>query len=96
MSLRLSRNITKPPGESVVIRSPRPDANKPYGVFSVTLDRFKELLREDGFGQLFWNDNRGEAFVSIEVRDNHLIAEFLQARVQSVENLPVLLHNSAA
>jgi hypothetical protein len=37
-----------------------------------------ELIQRDGFGGTFWNETGGKAFVSIEVMDEQLVADFIR------------------
>lgn len=84
-------DVFKPSGQEVFIRSPSPDANKIFeGVYSIKLQCFMELIQRDGFGGTFWNETEGKAFVSIEVLDKQLIADFFQACEQAIGGLPVL------
>jgi hypothetical protein len=94
VSLRLSGalgDIIKPSGREVFIRLPAPDANRIFeGVYSIKLECFRELIQRDGFGGTFWNETGGEAFVSIEVMDEQLIADFFQAYEQAIGDLSML------
>lgn len=82
VSLRLSEalgDIIKPSGREVFIYSPAPDANRIFeGVYSINLECFMELIQRDGFGGTFWNETGGKAFVSIEVMDEQLVADFIR------------------
>jgi hypothetical protein len=85
------RDIIKPSGREVFIRSPALDTNRIFeGVYSIKLECFRELIQRDGFGGTFWNETGGEAFVSIEVMDKKLIADFFQAYEQAIGDLPML------
>ena len=84
-------DIIKPSGREVFIRSPAPDANRIFeGVYSIKLECFMELIQRDGFGGTFWNKTGGKAFVSIEVMDEQLIADFFQVCEQAISDLPIL------
>jgi hypothetical protein len=72
-------DIIKPSGQEVFLSSPAPDANKIFeGVYSIKLRCFIKLIQRDGFGGIFWNETEGKAFVSIEVLDEKLGADFIR------------------
>jgi hypothetical protein len=72
-------DIIKPSGREVFLPSPAPDANKIFeGVYSIKLRCFIKLIQRDGFGGTFWNETEGKAFVSIEVLDEKLGADFIR------------------
>lgn len=93
VSLRLSEafgDVIKPSGREVFIRSPAPDANKTYNyAYSLNSKSFMKLIQRDGFGGTFWNETNGEAFVSIEVMDQILAADFFQACREANGGLPM-------
>jgi hypothetical protein len=47
----------------------------------IKLERFMQLIQRDGFGDMLWNDYGDNAFVSIYVLDNELIADFSQSGI---------------
>lgn len=67
-------------GQEVFIRSPVPDATNTFNdAYSISLESFMALIQRDGFGGTFWNETDGKAFVSIEVMDRKLAADFFEA-----------------
>ena len=43
------------------------------------LEPFMRLMHRDGFGDILWNENRDDGFVTIYVRDPKLIEDFRQS-----------------
>jgi hypothetical protein len=48
------------------------------------------LVQRDRFGTIFWNEHKGEAFVTIEVINKELIADFIQTSQAAIGVLPML------
>lgn len=48
------------------------------------LGPFMQLLHRDGFGEILWNENGDDGFVTIYVRDPKLIADFRQSGITYV------------
>jgi len=49
------------------------------GIYFIELESFKQLIQRDGFGAIYGNDcGEEKAFVTIEVLDKGLIAEFIR------------------
>jgi hypothetical protein len=51
------------------------------GVFLIEIGCFRQMIQRDGFGELFWNQCGEEAFVTMQVLDAGLIADFIQSVV---------------
>ncbi len=84
-------DIIKLSGQEVLVPEPTPDANRTFtGVYSIELKCFRQLVQRDGFGTIFWNEHRGEAFVTMEVIDEELIADFIQTSQAAIGVLPKL------
>ena len=83
VSLRLSRalgDIIKPSGQEVLVPEPALDNSRTFtGVYSIELECFRKLIQRDGFGAILWNECGEEAFVAMQVIDEELIADFIQA-----------------
>jgi hypothetical protein len=94
VSLRLSSvlgDIIKPSGQEVLMPEPALDASRTFtGVYSIELECFRQLIQRDGFGAIFWNEYRGEAFVAMQVMDKELIVDFIQASQAAISDLPML------
>jgi hypothetical protein len=48
------------------------------------------LIQRDGFGAVIWNECGEEAFVTMQVIDEELIAGFIQASQAAIGVLPML------
>jgi hypothetical protein len=48
-------------------------------VYSIKLEHFRELFQRDGFGPIIWTDCDVGGFVIIEVIDEQLIVDCIQA-----------------
>jgi hypothetical protein len=84
-------DIIKPSGQEVLVPEPTPDANRAYtGVYSIELECFRQLIQRDGFGAILWNEYREEAFVTMQVIAEELIADFIQASQVAIGVLPML------
>jgi hypothetical protein len=85
VSLRLSRvlgNIVKPSGREVYVRGPSlGDSSTVMGLFLIKLEYFKQMIQRDGFGEVFWNECGEEAFVTMQVVDERLVADFIRGAV---------------
>ena len=85
ISLRLSRAldvIIKASGQVVYVPGSSPGASKTVtGVHLIELGDFGQMIRKDGFGEIIWNECREEAYVTIVVQDERLVADFLRGVV---------------
>jgi hypothetical protein len=73
--------IIKPSGQEVYVPGPSPDASTVTGTYLIKLECFKQIIQRDGFGIIFWNECGEEAFVTMEVRDERLVADFIRGTV---------------
>jgi hypothetical protein len=84
VSLRLLRAldiIIKPSGQEVYAPGP-PDASSTVtGVHLIKLGVFRQMIQRDGFGEIYWNECGEDAFVTIDVVDERLVADFIQGAV---------------
>ncbi len=85
VSLRLSKslgNIVKPFGRNFYVSEPSPDASSTgtyiTKIYLIELGCFRQMIQRDGFGTIFWNDCGEEAFVTMEVTDEGLVADFIR------------------
>jgi hypothetical protein len=84
-------DIIKLSGQEVLVPKPTPDANRTFtGVYLIKLKCFRQLVQRDRFGTIFWNEHRGETFVTIEVIDEELIADFIQTSQAAIGVLLML------
>jgi hypothetical protein len=94
VSLRLSRvlgDIIKPSGQEVLLPQPVLDPSRAFtGIYSIELECLRKLIQHDGFGTIFWNEIGEEAFITMEVIDEELIAGFIQASQAAISVLPIL------
>lgn len=85
VSLRLPRAlgiIVKPSGKEVYLPEPSRDASSTVtGVHLIKLGLLRQMIQRDGFGEIFWNECGEEAFVTMQVIDERLVADFLQGAV---------------
>jgi hypothetical protein len=85
ITLRLSKalgNIIKASGREVYIDRPSPEAcSIVTRVFLIEIGCFRQMIQRDGFGEPFWNQCGEEAFVTMQVLDAGLIADFIQSAV---------------
>ena len=44
----------------------------------IKLEVFRQIIQRDGFGEIFWNNYGEEAFVTMLVIDEGLVAEFIR------------------
>jgi len=83
ISLRLPRAldiIVKPSGQEVYVPQLSPDATM-TDTKLIKFGYFKQLIQRDGFGIIFWNECGDEAFVTMEVTDERLVADFVRGTV---------------
>jgi hypothetical protein len=74
--------LVKPSGQEVYVPGPSPDASSTVTrIYLIKLECFKQMIQRDGFGIIFWNECREEAFITIEVIDERLVADFIQGAV---------------
>lgn len=82
VSLRLPRAldiIVRPSSQEVYIPEPSPGASSTVtGTYLIKLEVFRQMIQRDGFGEIFWNDCGEEAFVTMLVIDEGLVAEFIR------------------
>lgn len=75
-------NIIKPSGREVYIGGPSPATSSiAAGIFMIELGYFKQMIQRDGFGEIFWNECGEEAFVTMQVIDAGLVADFIRGTV---------------
>ena len=74
--------IIKPSGQEVYAPGPSPNASVTVtGVHLISLGFFRQMIQRDGFGKIFWNECGEEAFITIEVVDEGLAADFMRGAV---------------
>ena len=82
VSLRLSRalsDIIKPSGQEIYVSEPSPGASSTVtGIYLIELGCFGQMIQRDGFGEIFWNDCGEGAFVTMQVIDERLVADFIR------------------
>jgi hypothetical protein len=85
VSLRLPKslgNIFKLSGQEVYVAEPSPDASSAgtyfKGIYLIELECFRQMIQRDGFGKIFWNDCGEGAFVTMQVVDKGLVADFIR------------------
>ncbi|KAH7308333.1 hypothetical protein BKA65DRAFT_485677 [Rhexocercosporidium sp. MPI-PUGE-AT-0058] len=79
VSLRLPSvlgTIVKSSGQEVNICNTVGSRSIDWPLFGIELERFMQLIRRDGFGDILWNDCGNYGFVTIYVIDQKLIADF--------------------
>ena len=47
----------------------------------IKLGLLRQMIQRDGFGEIFWNECREEVFVTMQVIDERLVADFLRGAV---------------
>ena len=76
ISLRLRREageIVEPAGKAIHVPDIPIDANQRGShVRLMELERFKQFIRRDGYGAIYWNERGHGAFVTVEVIDHRL------------------------
>jgi hypothetical protein len=76
-------------GQEVFIPEPSPNASiETFSkrIYFIELEYLQQLIQRDGFGKIYWNYHTGEeAFVTMEVVDEGLVADFIKAGVLSFE-----------
>jgi hypothetical protein len=83
LSLRLPKtlnSIVRQSGEKVIIKT-SPGASRIKGVYLIRSEVFCELIKQDGFGAIYWNETGQAGHVSIEVPNEKLIADFIRVGV---------------
>jgi hypothetical protein len=84
ISLRLPKtlgSIVKASGKVIVIDRPPDVSITVTGFHVIQWESFMELIKQEGFGTMLWNDYGAEGFVTIEVQDKGLTADILQVGV---------------
>ena len=86
VSLRLSRaldDIIRTSGQDVYVPGPSPEAGSTVtgGALLIKLGIFRQMIQRDGFGPIYWNECGGDAFISMEVIDEGLAADFVQGAI---------------
>jgi hypothetical protein len=59
-------------------------------VYSIKLGVFRQLIQRDEFGAILWNECKEEAFVTMQVIDEEMIAGFIQASQVAIGVLSML------
>ena len=71
--------IVRLSSKEVYIPEPSPGASSTVtGTFLTKLGVFRQLIQRDGFSKIFWNDYGEEAFVTMLVIDQGLVADFIR------------------
>ena len=87
VSLKLSSklgSIVKSSGQVVEIYDTSGTSKSVAPECILELVPFMKLLHRDGFGDILWNENGDDGFVTIYVRDPKLIAAFRQSSTSYV------------
>lgn len=82
LSLRLPKelgHIVKLFGQKVVGTDPSSGASHKFtGIYLIESQHFSKMIQSEGFGTILWNEhNDKEAFVSMEVKDEMLVKDFM-------------------
>lgn len=89
VSLRLAASIAdviKRSSEEILIKPLAPAAGNCLNeLYTIQKDSFLKLIQRDGYGGTIWNETEGSAFVSVEVVDEKLIADFFNARNEIID-----------
>jgi hypothetical protein len=74
----LGRSFQLSSTEIAMPASPVDVSNTVARVYLIALEHFNEMIKRDGFGAIRWRDQEETAFVTIEIQDNGLVADFIR------------------
>jgi hypothetical protein len=75
------RNTIKSSGQAVEMYDITGASNPVLPQGRIGLERFKQLIQRDGFGDILWNEQQDYSFVTIYLIDPVLIKAFSQSKI---------------